>query len=120
MFCDVLGICSFLDAVAGSRRKMVCWGGVVRPRPGPLLPPLEGGGRRPRNGPPVVLPPVRKSPVTRNSMLSGAGVVAIYLCHALVRAVVGVIEHGGMFHAQLEKSFYLVPGSGGVCRVVCA
>ena len=29
-------------AVAGSRRKMVCWVGV-RPRPGPLLPPLEGG-----------------------------------------------------------------------------
>ena len=31
-------------AVAGSRRKMVCWGGV-RPRPGPRLPPLEGGGQ---------------------------------------------------------------------------
>ena len=25
-----------------TRRKMVCWGGV-RPRPGPRLPPLEGG-----------------------------------------------------------------------------
>ena len=28
----------------GVRRKMVCWGGV-RPRPGPRLPPLEGGGQ---------------------------------------------------------------------------
>ena len=45
-------------------RKMVCWGGV-RPRPGPLLPPLEGGGRQPCTGLLVVLPPVRKSPVRR-------------------------------------------------------
>ena len=52
------------SAVAGSSRKMVCWGGV-RPRPGPLLPPLEGGGRQPCTGLRVVLPPVRKSPVRR-------------------------------------------------------
>ena len=32
-----LGSCWF-------HRKMVCWGGV-RPRPGPRLPPLEGGGQ---------------------------------------------------------------------------
>ena len=51
-------------AVAGSRRKMVCWGGV-RPRPGPRLPPLEGGGRQPCTGLLDVLPPVRKSPVRR-------------------------------------------------------
>ena len=43
---------------------MVCWGGV-RPRPGPRLPPLEGGGRQPCTGLLVVLPPVRKSPVRR-------------------------------------------------------
>ena len=48
----------------GMRRKMVCWGGV-RPRPGPRLPPLEGGGRQPCTGLLVVLPPVRKSPVSR-------------------------------------------------------
>ena len=48
----------------GMRRKMVCWGGV-RPRPGPRLPPLEGGGRQPCTGLLVVLPPVRKSPVRR-------------------------------------------------------
>ena len=47
------------------QRKMVCWGGV-RPRPGPRLPPLEGGGRQPCNGLLVVLPPVRKSPVRRS------------------------------------------------------
>ena len=52
-----LGSCWF-------HRKMVCWG-RVRPRPGPRLPPLEGGGRRPRNGPSNVLPPVHKSPVRR-------------------------------------------------------
>ena len=46
------------------QRKMVCWGGA-RPRPGPRLPPLEGGGRQPCNGLRVVLPPVRKSPVRR-------------------------------------------------------
>ena len=45
-------------------RKMVCWGGV-RPRPGPRLPPLEGGGRQPCTGLLDVLPPVRKSPVRR-------------------------------------------------------
>ena len=45
-------------------RNMVCWGGA-RPRPGPRLPPLEGGGRQPCNGLRVVLPPVRKSPVRR-------------------------------------------------------
>ena len=47
------------------QRKMVCWGGV-RPRPGPRLPPLEGGGRQPCTGLLVVLPPVRKSPVSRS------------------------------------------------------
>jgi hypothetical protein len=71
-------------AVAGSRRKMVCWGGV-RPRPGPLLPPLEGGGRRPRNGPRVVLPPVRKSPVSRTCCAC---------CRARTRAG-RVAGHGG-------------------------
>ena len=35
------------------------------PRPRPLLPPLEGGGRQPCTGLRVVLPPVRKSPVSR-------------------------------------------------------
>ena len=47
-----------------AKRKMMCWGGV-RPRPRPRLPPLEGGGGQPRNGLLVVLPPVRKSPVSR-------------------------------------------------------
>ena len=48
-------------------RKMVCWGGV-RPHPGPRLPPLQGGGRQPCNGLRVVLPPVRKSPVSRAAL----------------------------------------------------
>ena len=41
---------------------MVCWVGA-RPRPGPRLPPLEGGGGLPCNGQRVVLPSARKSPV---------------------------------------------------------
>ena len=51
-------------ADAGSKRKMVCWVEAM-PRPRPLLPPLEGGGRQPCTGLRVVLPPVRKSPVNR-------------------------------------------------------
>ena len=43
---------------------MVCWLGAM-PRPRRLLPPLEGGGGQPCNGLLVVLPPVRKSPVSR-------------------------------------------------------
>ena len=58
-------------AGCGSKRKMVCWGGV-RPRPGPRLPPLEGGGRQPCTGLLDVLPPVRKSPVSRCSQLLSA------------------------------------------------
>jgi hypothetical protein len=49
-----------------------------------------------------------------------AGVVEITLCHALVQAVVGVTECGGMFCAHLEQSFKMVPGSGGLSRVVRA
>ena len=55
-------------ADAGSKRKMMCWG-RARPRPGPRLPPLEGGGRQPCTGLRVVLPPVRKSPVRRGTPL---------------------------------------------------
>ena len=49
-----------------------------------------------------------------------AGVVELKLCHYRVRAWGGVTGHGGMFHAQLEQSFYLVYGSVGVRRVVRA
>ena len=38
---------------------MVCWV-RARPRPGPRLPPLEGGGRLPCNGQRVVLPSAAK------------------------------------------------------------
>ena len=62
-------------AVAGSRRKMVCWVGVL-PRPGPVLPPLEGGGRQPCTGLLVVLPLARKSPVRAPLRSVGKGHVS--------------------------------------------
>ena len=55
---------SAMDLQTHAKRKMMCWG-RARPRPGPRLPPLEGGGRQPCTGLLVVLPPVRKSPVRR-------------------------------------------------------
>ena len=58
------------------QRKMVCWVEAM-PRPRPLLPPLEGGGRQPCTGLLDVLPPVRKSPVSRCSqLLSASGTFA--------------------------------------------
>ena len=46
--------------------------------------------------------------------------VEIRLLPVLVLAVVGMTWHGGMFCAQLEQSFRMVYGSGGVCWVVRA
>ena len=72
----------------------VCWGGV-RPRPGPLLPPLEGGGRRPRNGPRVVLPPVRKPPVSRSCSAC---------CRRALACREGCGHRGGAGRAQMHGS----------------
>ena len=51
---------------------------------------------------------------------SVTGDVEIKFLPVLVLAMVGVTWHGGMFCVQLEESFQMVYGSGGVCWVVRA
>ena len=77
------------------QRKMVCWGGV-RPRPGPRLPPLEGGAGSHALGCLIdVLPPVRKSPVSRSCSVA---LGARHICRK------GCGHGGGAWRAHMHGS----------------